>query len=373
MIFWRFRLRGLRDGSVAQVSARPGPDSSWLGIERSVSLHSDPASNPSVDVDLPLTRGVWATIQVTDEATGQPKPAMIEAAVFADNPHARRVLPTIKPLGESITTSPDGRARLLVYPGSGVIAVTGFDPNALLGVGFDQLTGPRQPILPDTLATSPNLLGRNQASTFQAINPPPGSAPITVNLAIRPAQTRAGMVLDPDGQPIRSGVVADNLGIGETVALASERFVVRGLAVGRRRRVLFREDDRARIAVLEVTEPEGPPLVVTLQPWGTVQVEVGDARGQSIAGSLTVTLDLGDGQPKINAGTASRPIPDRITSTAPGRFEVEALAPGIGYNLGFTPDADGQWRVIAHGVRVESGQTLDLGIVRISPPAREAR
>ncbi len=356
-----FLLGGLQDQSIAEVSARPDSSSSWLGIRRRVSIPSSRDVVTPVLVDFALKRGVWVTGQVTDEATGQPKKGFVQSFRYGDPPAD----PIVSPLSMEFWTASDGQFRFLVEPGPGLITVMSRDQNDVLGVGFERINGPRRRDAPDRLATVPYSIHRESANTLVPIDPPPGSGPITVPVAIRAGLDCPGIVVDEDGQPVRSGVNAQNLEISRTIPLTSEHFVARGLARTRFRRVIFRQDSRERIAVLEVAEPKAP-LVVTLRPWGTIKFAVADiATGAAIPGHLEVRISQPAAQPEFDDGDRWRIMSAEVRIVAPGRFVITALAPGLSYDLLFWGSQTGGFHRLAHDVQIESGQTLDLGTIRV--------
>ncbi len=94
--------------------------------------------------------------------------------------------------------------------------------------------------------------------------------------------------------------------------------------------------------------------MVTLGPWGGVKFQVEDATSRFSGVNFQVEHN--------DTGGNSPPV----FQVAVGRFEIHGLAAGLGYHLRTQP-WDGESREIIHDLRVEPGQTLDLGMIRGAP------
>ena len=375
----RYRLEGVRTNSRPRVSARPASDAPWLGLLRLFDVEGGAATgNPPVTLDFTLRRGVWVSGRVFDAATGQPRAAAINAFVVATNPYAFAD-PSIQMLGPdpvtdpqgrlfSFASGPDGRFRLRIYPGPGFITAGTSDSTDARGIGSETMSGvPRAPGDLPGFATLPEPLIPRYVGTIVAINPPLGSDTLDVALAIRTARDRSGTVLDPDGRSVSSEVMAYNLkpeGNGGEPTRGA--FTVEGLVPGRLRRVLFRQDSSTRIGLLEIRGAEGPPLLVTLRPWGMIRVRIDDRTSTRNEPFLTARINDVGGDPLFRESDPSFQI-NRVdvTKLAPDQFEVQALEPNLGYDIIYQSYKGGPPRVIARDLRVRSGETLDLGTVRV--------
>ncbi len=373
----QYRLAGIRANSRPRVSARPAADARWLGLLRLLDVEAGVATgNPPVALDFALRRGVWATGRVFDAATGQPRKVEITTFVPLTNPYAFAD-PSIQLLsqdrvidsqGHSFTCDADGRFRLLIYPGPGFITAGTNRSTDASGIGSEILAGvPRSSGILPGFATLPEPLVPRYFGTIIKVDPPLGSDALEVSLPIQTTRERTGTVLAADGRPVSSEVMAYNLKPEANGGVPTHGlFTVEDLVPGRLRRVLFRQDDSKQIGLLELRDAAGPPLLVTLHPWGTVKVRIDDQTGQLQEARLRATIiDVG-GDPLFQESNPSYKINKTdLTRLAADQYEIQALEPSLGYNIEYQSFNGAPPHVIARDVRVRSGETLDLGTIRV--------
>src|SRR5207248_4687285 len=118
------------------------------------------------------------------------------------------------------------------------------------------------------------------------INPGANPGPITQNVGLRPALAVRGKLVGPDGKPLM-GVVAH--GLVQEWAYASEplkddTFAVRGFNPRRPRNLVFTHAGRKLGAFVTVAGEKKEPLVVKLEPLGSIAGRILDEDGQPAAG-----------------------------------------------------------------------------------------
>jgi hypothetical protein len=135
---------------------------------------------------------------------------------------------------------------------------------------------------------------------------------------------------------------------------------VNSLVPGKSRRLVFRHDARRLIGTLVVSGDGSDPLTVTLGPWATVTGRVLDDDGEPRS-DISILLLHGD-YPSHAKGWAREP--SRFELGKDGRFRMEALAPGVAYDLEILSKI-GIVGHVAKGLVVKSGESKDLGDLKV--------
>ena len=155
-------------------------------------------------VNFALKRGVAIRGKVTDKATGQPVPAVVEYFVFVDNPHraAARGLH-----GGEVRTRPDGSFELEGLPGRGLVAARALKDHYLVGQGADKIAGADA----NTAGSRPIPTSaiRSSLHAIVAIDPAEDAGSLTCDLALDPGITLSGTVVGPDGKPLAGCTAID--------------------------------------------------------------------------------------------------------------------------------------------------------------------
>jgi hypothetical protein len=103
----------------------------------------------------------------------------------------------------------------------------------------------------------------------------------------------------------------------------------------------------------ELPAEKNGPLVVKLQPCGSISGRIVDEDGQPVAGRYA---GLGPGKDPYD------PVQHVFTTDKEGRFRVEGLVPGLGYWL-FQTRFRARW-LDAPLTVVEPGKNKDLGDIK---------
>jgi hypothetical protein len=204
------------------------------------------------------------------------------------------------------------------------------------------------------------MLGPEGCHALVLLDPGEKEEALVRDVALEPAQQRKGRVVGPDGQPIK-GVTVQGLSSRRDVieTLKGAEFTVRGLNPKEPPRLLtFHHKGENLGSFLKglPAEKDGP-LVVKLQPCGSLSGRIADSDGQPVAG-FRGELSVGDwggywGQ-------------HRFTTDKQGRFRVEGLAPGLGYSVW---QLEKQSVVKIHpGAVAEPGKNKDLGNIKAANP-----
>ncbi len=105
---------------------------------------------------------------------------------------------------------------------------------------------------------------------------------------------------------------------------------------------------------------EDGPLIVRLQPAGTISGRLIDEDGQPRRG---VKINVLYTQGRFGPGYYWPLVEPAIGED--GRFRIEGLIPGVGYDLGTRVSGDTFLGNFATGLTLQSGEARDLGDVRV--------
>jgi hypothetical protein len=342
----RYRLTGMPNGIGNRIIAIPGGDLPYPA--RGMDVPDSPGLDP-VTVDIDLRRGVWIEGKITDKATGRPLKSGVEYFALFNNPNLADYPGfdgAMRPF-EGVRAGKDGSYRLAALPGPGLIAALRRDPY-LAAPDRDDEYGVNE----DSMRTAPyHLSFTSNYSALARINPAKGVVSSRQDVTLDPGWTITGVLLDPDGRPLAG---AFGMGVGQ---LKTAEFTMRGYSPRRSRELVFRHAAKGLIGLAPAPMADGGSVSVTLRP------------GASITGRLVAT----DRHPQADVALSARfrrkdaPIHEQY-STEPirtdreGRFRIEALPPGYGFELWLSK---GDKLLIGDGLRW--GQTTDLGDVWMGP------
>ena len=219
----RYRLVGMPAGSGNRITANPGPAQPYLGAGADVpgGIGTEPAT-----VNFALKRGVAIRGKVTDKATGQPVPALVEYFVFVDNPHRASARGLH---GGEVRTRPDGSFELEGLPGRGLVAARALKDHYLVGQGADKIAGADA----NTAGSTPIRTSaiRSACTRSWPSIPSEDAGSLTCDLALDPGITLSGTVVGPDGKPLAGCTAIDlwpHTMSGSMIKLTSGTFTAGG-------------------------------------------------------------------------------------------------------------------------------------------------
>ncbi len=348
----RFRLVGMPAGAGNAITANPGPAQPYLGASADVPAGSSPEP---ARVNFDLKHGVAIRGKVQDKVTGKPVPAVVEYFVFVDNPHrgeARRLH------GGEVPTRPDGTFELVGLPGRGLVAARAAKDYYLVGRGADTIAGADEN---GWFHTDPHYCVVERTHAIAEVKPAEDAESLACDLALDPGTTRPGTVAGPDGKPL-AGCVAIELCPHtmsfNMVELARPAFDVIALDPRQPRSLFFRHDAQKLAGFVSARGDESGPLVVRLQPAGSVTGRLIDDNGQPRTG-VRIDINYGQGQfgPRYQWPGLSP------TLARDGRFRIEGLIPRVRYDV-TTRSGNEVLGELVSGLALEPGEMRDLGDVR---------
>ena len=334
---------------------------------------SDTPGLEPLEIRLEMTRGIVVTGRVTDPRTNNPVAARIVYYPLHPNTNV------VSGIGGSEAramgafcerqTNKDGEFSIAVLPGPGFIGVTAEDHDKYQSAKVDPLAFFKRENVPyatNTKGMERSLIiadsngGKSfmPQSNFQAIellNLPIGKDdPIRREIQLRAAHKVTGVVLDADGKPVE-GTTA--YGLAEEYLFSSKlvsgsEFVVTALGDDENRPLLFRHETRRLVGIADVTANTPQPIQVTLQPWGEVSGRLIDKDGQPLANLEIGTVGRENELKVLGA------LPRRRATDDQGRFHIEALVPGLTYDIRPSERPEPKLRIV-----LKSGEILDVGDV----------
>jgi len=341
-------------GSGNRITANPDPSQPYVSVGADVPGGAGPAP---ARVDFSLRRGaVTIRGKVTDKATGQPVPALVEYFVFADNPHSQEARGFSS---REIPTQADGSFVLAGLPGRGLVAAWARRDHYLVGHGAEKIPGadPEH----GWFRTEPHFCDPQLYHEIVPIEPAEDAGTLECNVLLDPGLALTGKLVGPDDQPVAGCTAIDLLAhsrSGNIVKLDSAEFTARALDPGRPRPIAFRHDGKKLAAMVVAKGDEKGPLTVRLQPAASVTGRLLDDEGRPSRG-LRVEVRYTKGQfgPRfIDTWLQATPGDD-------GRFRIEGLNPGVAYDL--APRTNNTLLgYVAAGLKLRPGEVRDLGDVR---------
>jgi hypothetical protein len=357
----RYRLVGLPTAAAYRLFVFPAEGQPYPNLHRQVS--AGPLGPAEVTCDFSMRPGVLVRGRLTDKATGQPVAGRVTTYSFADNPRVKDYAGFAGSDPPSAPVGADGRFEVVALPGRGLVVAGSFSRAYFPGVGAEKIEGlVKEPGSPAG-GSFPTLPSICRASMFQAlaeINPGPDDGWVTRDLQLDPGRTVRGTIVDLDGRPV-SGAISQGLTASrawDSSPLESAEFQAVAIPPGGSRRVGFLHTGRKLSGSVLIAADLAGPVVVRLQPWGTItgRIVTDDGRPRE---KLEILGNYLPESPPGDYGILPRDTP----VGSDGRFRIEGLVPGLQYE-GRVADRP---RIIGsafQGVRVGPGETKDLGDLR---------
>ncbi|QEH35428.1 Regulatory protein BlaR1 [Aquisphaera giovannonii] len=382
----RYRLVGLPKAGAEghQLAAYPPLDRPYF-----VTQGLDVPASPGLEtarLDIPLRRAAWASGTVRDARAGKPiEGAFVDYFPMISNERARDY-PNFDPqttsslsLRTAYRTDADGRFRIPVLPGRGVVTARVEGGSYRAGLGAADIEGdPKEGQL-----NTYNHIFSGQYHGLKEIDVPGDSPSFPCDLALDPGDSYRVRIVDPDGKPVTTAAVTGRLPggadldtdmYGESVATDS------GFEPGEKRTFVAHDRGRKLGAMLVIPpdgSKDGDEITLTLRPTATVTGRLVDEAGKPASGLVDAHLDL-----LVKQAFGSR-ILGAVPVGVDGRFRYENLAPGGIYELWLVHRQGGTARVrmksdpyapfaLAEKLSLEPGQVLDLGTFNVATGKRIA-
>jgi len=350
----RFKLIGmpLKDGN--HVVARGPADEPYVAAYREVSI---PGGLGPIEVDFKLKRGVWVTGRVVDRDANTPVQAEVHYFALTDNPHLKD-FPGFRRTDLHSRTD-DGSFRLAVLPGPGVVALQLHGDHSFVAGDAQSDKSP------DVLPAKPFDFRRREFLAHVRIDPAADSTGVTCDFGLTAGTTATGRVVGQDGKTARDVVIAGEWA-GSYFQWAHRNvgeFKATGFRPGKPRYIQAIDEKNQRAGAVLVTGEDKGPVELKLEPWGVLTGRVVDEGGEPMANvSLTFTWDISPDE-NVRRKAGMSPL-GNFQTDKDGRFRIPGLVPGMTYTV-VNVRASVIRGAVARDVSVKSGETKDLGEVRL--------
>jgi beta-lactamase regulating signal transducer with metallopeptidase domain/protocatechuate 3,4-dioxygenase beta subunit len=361
----RYRLDGLPlgEGNRLKVVADGQPYLVTENLPVPVSRELQP-----VERDIELPRAVWATGRLFDEATGEPVQGTIHFTPFHGNELAERYpqyadrITSMLGNGRDYATDADGRFRIPVTPGRGLLCAKSDSDAYRTGYGVDDIEE-LAPFLKDANVGDSPTFDHALPSLFHSlreINPPADADEVTVDLPVQRGLSLELVFTDPAGEPLTGVSVGGVKTQPSSSDAPSDHVTAVGLTAGEATTVQARHRERnlgARVDI--VPERDGGPLTIVLHPPTLIRGRLIDPQGEP--------LTLTSVEPRSRNAAGWLNVLAAVSTDDDGAFTVELL-PGDTYDL--IAQAE-RYAPLTRDLEAKPGQTIDLGDLVIDPDAQQ--
>ena len=188
---------------------------------------------------------------------------------------------------------------------------------------------------------------------------------VSCDLALNPVNTLTVHVQNAEGKPLAGAVVMGiSAQLKHAVPLQSARCTIYALDPKNPRPVAFLHAERKLAAVVTLRGDEKEPVMIRLAAAGTLTGRVLDGDGHAVAGAEILVYYARPEGTNV-AGFSLRDLLPRTDKE--GRFHLQGIVPGLKVNLGFLKARQRLPLPPLNIKPLQSGQTLDLGDVRVKP------
>jgi RNA polymerase sigma factor (sigma-70 family) len=322
----------------------------------------EPRGIGPVHLDITLKRGVWAEGKVTNRATRKPVKAVVVYFPFRDNPNVKDC-PGATFFNNHIGDEPEsptdaeGRFRIPVLPGGGLLAVKVSEPGYLTARPLDGKTV-------GNVLFSPDIDFPYYQSPYHALVPieaPAGKNLVLPGILLESGRMQHIRMVGPDGKPVtgtkvlclQSGSLA-----GEDVPGDELTFIHAN--PGKAESIIAWKAGRSLGAVVDLKGDEPDPVRLVLQPTGAVTGRLVDEDGKPRAG-----VDLAVNQRFMSRGSSNGCERFGPETTGPdGRFRIKNLVPGLTYYVEVVKWGEINFSLRAEGYLHKTRWTLKPGEVQ---------
>ncbi|MGH7137611.1 MAG: carboxypeptidase-like regulatory domain-containing protein, partial [Pirellulales bacterium] len=374
----RYELHGSPRNRQYPLSVRRSTGSDFL--PRTVTLATAPGQT-AIDLDLELKRGIVVEGRVFDQETGHGLKGGVRFVPLPGNDFAKK--PGFDgPLHNRVSenTDEEGRFRLLVIPGPGVLLGSAY--RGEVQVGGHKIQPYRQAtfseadckrVMPTEDAddrhftaadNSVEFLGSHNAARF--LDLPPDAAPFHCDLSVDRGKTVEVSLEDEEGRPVHDAFVS---GLADcwrfTYRIAEPTCIIYALGADRPRRVCILHPERRLAASLTLTGDEAGPVKVRLGAAAIITGRALESNGEPIADAVV----------QINYARLSAREIDRfvelehpaVKTDAEGRFQVDNIVTGERFALDFRQEQHYFRANLTDEQRqLKAGQKLELGEMKVT-------
>lgn len=355
-------------------------------------ITNDPDAQEMI-VDIPLDRGVTVAGKAVEAGSDRPIVSAKHWTCHAPWPGAIRTgFVHYVPLGSNdalrqtdlgkyfvgrnarLTTTihPDGTFEMAVPPGPGIlllISSPGQPDFVTAGVwhksqGFHRLFPYPHLKAPADLMGFTQPISLENFHAFQLINPSAESANLDVKFELQKLPTRFVDFVDDQGAPV-AGVMTVGVLDHMRIFIDKSEAEVMSLQPGERRQIFAVSLDGQRIGHGFVTADETQRTTIRLQPCAQIKGRLIDrSTDKPLANRSIITKYELDTPPLAD-------LTEHIKTDANGQFQIEIVIPDAPISINFLDQGVGFGNHRTHQpsstqhLRVPSGQTRDLGDVRI--------
>jgi hypothetical protein len=367
----RYRLLGLPKEKQYLLHAAPEGKSTWLPAGARV---QDTEGLQPLTVDFEMARGVVVTGRLIDRETGKGVQGGLHFAPLPGNKYfGRKGYDSYRYERFTHPTDAQGRFRLVVIPGPGVLLAQAYggneryrqatiDPADRQRVPVTNRDGDRYFTAADN---SLEFLTISHACKVLDLKEDAGTA--SCDLFVDAGRTLTVSLQGPDGKPLPRDVVAGMMNTWPgTLVPEKAACNLHVLDPEIPREVVFYHPGRQLAGRLTVRGDEKEPPVLRLAPTGTVTGRVLDLEGRPIAGAKVHLWSSDDAVRELFRRVAQQGEPVRTDKD--GRFRLGGLIPDM--KLGFQIYQGKTFLVSEPRVGpllVGPGKTRDLGDFRTRP------
>jgi RNA polymerase sigma factor (sigma-70 family) len=363
----RYELLGLHKGPEYALNVKPA---NGLYFQRRVVLQDTPGLG-ALACDIELVRGLTVRGQVTDKETGKPVAgARIEYIPLGGNRYVDKLLPGSWDPRAKTVTGADGSYTITVAPGPGVISVTAPKWNAYMPAAVtlkERKDFFKTRLVRDdhedyfTRYAGGGSYGSISVDFHNAVvllEPSEKDESLTRDVVLERPLEHKGRIVGPDDRPLVGATVYGHtrgrgLPRGGIETLKEDEFIVRSINPRENRPLVFyHKDKNLGFYLKDLRDNPADPLLIKLQPCGSISGRVVDPDGEPLAG-LSVNVEG-----RLN-GTPG--LYHHAKMDQDGRFRVDSLVPSQEYRVCVYGKRGASFPRLFARVVVEPGKHKDMG------------
>ena len=374
-----YRLEGMPKNKRYRLNIKPRAESPYFA-RRYFEVNKVAAGLKPTKADFKLRRTQWYSGRIVDK-TGNPVQARIVYSPRIDNKAAEQYASFVKGRfstdsfsadGPSVTTNMDGKFRIRVIPGDGMLFVVCNEPHCT-GFGRDSLDerwwGDRE------IESNP------MTNTYQPMYPQSvhrlwpikiGEAPDerTHDITVDPGQSLDVQLVDPNDKPLSGVTVVGRVPRGLSVGsrpVKEDHLQIKAITPDNPREVFFYHEQRDLGAFLVVPgkgKLEGnKQRTVRLAPCATLKGRLLDQAGKPISNApIGINpVEVGDDSRRFVVGRTGKD----------GNFAITRIVPDA--LLSFYEMSTREGALILEASKLKPGETRDLGEVKVEADAPARR